>query len=123
MMPTTKSSETSSPLSIASLALIPREVLAATAALNISPVARWHKQYSSLMMGDCVPLPDPGGPTRMRRLSGLEEHLRRRRSSVMRSTEGISSKFAAIVDLCVGFFLENTAQQPRKKKQIERREE
>ena len=36
-------------------------------------------------------------PTRMRRLSGLEEHFIRRRSSVMRSTEGTSSKLAAIV--------------------------
>jgi len=49
-------------LSIASLALTPRGVLAATAALNISPVAKWHKQYSSFMIGDWVPLPDPGGP-------------------------------------------------------------
>lgn len=32
-------------------------------------------------------------PMRMRRLSGLEEHFSRRRSSVMRSTEGTSSKF------------------------------
>ena len=47
---------------MASLALIPRGVLAATAALSISPVAKWHKQYSSLIMGDCVPFPDPGGP-------------------------------------------------------------
>lgn len=91
IIPTTKSSETSSPwkknlnipyemkkysrvsnlvrkynknltLSIASLALMPRGVLAATAALNMSPVARWHKQYSSFMIGDWVPFPDPGGP-------------------------------------------------------------
>lgn len=47
---------------MASLALMPSGVLAATAALSISPVAKWHKQYSSLMMGDCVPFPDPGGP-------------------------------------------------------------
>jgi hypothetical protein len=44
--------------------LIPRGVLAATAALSISPVAKWHKQYSSLIMGDWVPFPEPGGPTR-----------------------------------------------------------
>lgn len=49
-------------LFIASLALTPRGVLAATAALNISPVAKWHKQYSSFMIGDWVPFPDPGGP-------------------------------------------------------------
>ena len=40
----------------------PKGVLAATAALNISPVARWHKQCSSLILGDWVPLPQPGGP-------------------------------------------------------------
>ena len=49
-------------LFMASLALMPSGVLAATAALSISPVAKWHKQYSSLMIGDWVPLPDPGGP-------------------------------------------------------------
>ena len=32
-------------------------------------------------------------PMRMRRLSGLEEHFMRRRSSDMRSREGTSSKF------------------------------
>ena len=55
-------------LSIASLALIPRGVFAATAALSISPVAKWHRQYSSLIRGDWVPFPEPGGPTR-----GVEE--------------------------------------------------
>lgn len=49
-------------LSMASLALIPSGVLAATAALNISPVAKWHRQYSSFIIGDWVPFPDPGGP-------------------------------------------------------------
>lgn len=34
-------------------------------------------------------------PTRMRRLSGLEEHFMRRRSSDMRSVEGTSSKLTA----------------------------
>ena len=57
-----------STFSIASLALIPRGVLAATAALSISPVAKWHRQYSSLIRGDWVPFPEPGGPTR-----GVEE--------------------------------------------------
>lgn len=90
MIPTTKSSETSSPwkksydskltpkheslketnqvcfffvtLSIASFALTPRGDLAATAARSMSPVDKWHKQNSSFMTGDCVPLPEPGGP-------------------------------------------------------------
>lgn len=51
---------------MASLALIPRGVLAATADLSISPVAKWHKQYSSLIIGDWVPFPDPGGPENLR---------------------------------------------------------
>ena len=34
---------------------------------------------------------------RIRRLSGLEEHLRRRRSSVMRSREGTSSKLVLAI--------------------------
>jgi len=49
-------------------------------------------------------------PMRMRRLWGLEEHLRRRRCLVMRSMEGVSFKFSAIVNVYVGFFLENSAQ-------------
>eukprot|EP00955_Chlamydomonas_euryale_P085584 364114-Chlamydomonas_euryale.AAC.2 len=36
--------------------------LAATAARSMSPVARWQRQCSNLMRGDCVPLPHPGGP-------------------------------------------------------------
>lgn len=35
---------------------------------------------------------------RMRRLSGLEEHLRRRRTSDIRLSEGTSSNEAAMVD-------------------------
>lgn len=34
---------------------------------------------------------------RIRRLSGLEEHLKRRRSSVMRSKEGTSSKLVLAI--------------------------
>lgn len=40
----------------------PSGVLAATAARSMSPVARWHRQFSFLIMGDWVPLPQPGGP-------------------------------------------------------------
>ena len=40
----------------------PSGVLAATAALSMSPVARWHRQCSFFSTGDCVPLPQPGGP-------------------------------------------------------------
>ena len=47
-------------------------------------------------------------PTRMRRLSGLESHLKRRRSSVMMSTEGMSSNVApelAILSLSLSLSL------------------
>jgi hypothetical protein len=38
-------------------------------------------------------------PMSMRRLSGLSEHFIRRRSSLMRSSDGTSSKFAAAAAL------------------------
>lgn len=41
-------------------------VFAATAARSMSPVARWHRQCSLLITGDCVPLPQPGGPAASR---------------------------------------------------------
>lgn len=40
-------------------------------------------------------------PTRMRRLSGLEEHFIRRRSSDMRSREGTSSKLGALLEVAI----------------------
>lgn len=46
------------------LAFFPSSVPALTAARSMSPVARWHRQCSSLMAGDCEPLPQPGGPAR-----------------------------------------------------------
>jgi hypothetical protein len=46
----------------AGLASCPKGVFAATAALSMSPVARWHRQCSSFILGDCVPFPQPGGP-------------------------------------------------------------
>ena len=61
-MPTTISSDTNPPDSIAFFAAIPFGVCAATAALSMSPVAKWHKQCSLLIFGACVPLPHPGGP-------------------------------------------------------------
>mmetsp|Transcript_22516 Transcript_22516/g.51881 ORF Transcript_22516/g.51881 Transcript_22516/m.51881 type:complete len:204 (+) Transcript_22516:678-1289(+) len=65
MMPITISSETSPPASITAFAFCPISVPAATAARSRSPVARWHRAYFSLITGACVPLPQPGGPTRM----------------------------------------------------------
>lgn len=46
------------------LTSMPRGVLAATAARSMSPVAKWQRQCSYLMVGDWVPLPHPGGPVR-----------------------------------------------------------
>lgn len=56
---------------MASLAFMPSGVLAPTAALSMSPVAKWHKQYSSLINGDWVPLPDPGGPADLKCYNGI----------------------------------------------------
>ena len=36
-----------------------------TASLNMSPVERWQRQYSFFTIGACVPLPAPGGPTKI----------------------------------------------------------
>ena len=72
MMPTTMSSLTSPPAFITRSASLPISVPADTAARSMSPVARWHTQYSSTSFGDCVPLPQPGGPTRIVRLRGVE---------------------------------------------------
>lgn len=63
-------------------------------------------------------------PMRMRRLSGLVEHFIRRSSSVMRSVEGMSSKFAdeglAIVGLsecflCLSFRSEECSFRERER--------
>lgn len=51
-------------LSMAALASKPSGVFFSTAARSMSPVARWHRQCSSLRMGDCVPFPHPGGPAK-----------------------------------------------------------
>ena len=47
---------------MACLASNPKGVCFETASRSMSPVAKWHKQYSSLMKGDWVPFPHPGGP-------------------------------------------------------------
>ena len=43
-------------------ALTPISVPARTAARSMSPVAKWHKQYSFFSLGAWLPLPAPGGP-------------------------------------------------------------
>src|SRR3954452_8572193 len=64
-MPTTISSETSSPRAMTSLARRPIGVPAATAARNMSPVANWGIPSRSTTRTDCVPFPAPGGPSRI----------------------------------------------------------
>ena len=54
---------------MAFLASRPSGVFAATAARSMSPVARWHRQFSFLIIGLWVPLPEPGGPA-----AGWERH-------------------------------------------------
>src|SRR5215472_4489292 len=64
-MATTTSSGHSSPRSMMSLALWPTEVPAFTAARSMSPVESWTMPYFSTSLCDCVPLPAPGGPSRI----------------------------------------------------------
>jgi hypothetical protein len=50
------------PASMIGLTFLPRGVPVVTAARNMSPVAKWHTLYFSLIKGACVPFPAPGGP-------------------------------------------------------------
>ena len=68
------------------LAFLPSSVPAVTAARRRSPVARWQTQYSSTIDGDCVPLPQPGGPTKMIRLSGFTAQVARRLISAAKAS-------------------------------------
>jgi hypothetical protein len=54
------------PASMIGLTFLPSGVPVVTAARNISPVAKWHTLYFSLINGACVPLPAPGGPVEIR---------------------------------------------------------
>src|SRR5690606_16420329 len=62
----TISSETSSPASMIALALSPTGVCAATAARSMSPVESWRMPCFSTSRAAWVPLPAPGGPSRIR---------------------------------------------------------
>src|SRR5690606_1202531 len=61
----TISSETSPPASMIACALRPISVPAATAARSMLPVESWTMPRSSTRRLACVPLPAPGGPSRM----------------------------------------------------------
>ena len=69
------SSETSPPLSITFFAARPSGVPALTAARSMSPVEICGIPYASLMNVAWVPLPAPGGPSRINRMvvTRLEE--------------------------------------------------
>src|SRR3954471_17351739 len=64
------SSETSWPESITFFAATPSGVPAFTAARSMSPVEICGMPNFSLMTLACVPLPAPGGPSKMRRMVG-----------------------------------------------------
>ena len=65
-MPITTLSGTSSPASMYFLASRPIWVWFLTAERRMSPVEMWGIPYSATMRPAWVPLPAPGGPSRMR---------------------------------------------------------
>jgi hypothetical protein len=58
IIPTMISSLTRPPASMIFFACTPSGVFWATCSRNMSPVARWHTQNSSRILGACVPLPE-----------------------------------------------------------------
>ena len=86
------------------LAFLPKSVPADTAARSMSPVAKWQTQYSSTTRGACVPLPHPGGPTRMAWVWGFFRHSFLRLSSATRScvVTAARDRAAAMVDTVWG---------------------
>ncbi len=62
------SSDTSAPLSITFFAASPSGVPALTAARSMSPVEICGMPYASRMNAAWVPLPAPGGPSRISRI-------------------------------------------------------
>lgn len=80
----------------AGLTSCPKGVFAATAALSMSPVARWHRQCSSFIFGDCVPFPQPGGPAEHAKM-----HMTDRRIKVSnRGSEKSADKALVQRQLC-----------------------
>src|SRR5690606_23676773 len=63
------SSETSPPVSMIFFASSPGGVWALTAARSMSPVEIWGMPNFSVMNAACVPLPAPGGPSRINRMN------------------------------------------------------
>ena len=75
-MPSTISSLTSSPASIAALAFSPKELWAVTAARNRSPVEICGTLKRSTNSLAWVPLPDPGAPNSTMRMNVLSSRHR-----------------------------------------------
>src|SRR5258706_14081469 len=69
--PTMMPSETSAPESMTFFAASPSGVPAFTAARSMSPVEICGIEYESRMKQACVPLPAPGGPSRINRMFDL----------------------------------------------------
>src|SRR4051794_1810728 len=76
--PMMTSSGTSSPRSMYSFACLPRSVCSLTALRSMSPVATYARGKSSWRRSAWVPLPAPGGPSRMRLSSDIDRKGSRR---------------------------------------------
>ena len=94
----TSSSVTRSPRYIVSFTYLPSSVFFETASLNKSPVDTWQIHKSSLIAGAYVPLPEPGGPTKITFMSGLVMQAARRFNSANKSSSFIPLKFYAITN-------------------------
>src|SRR5271166_6010482 len=66
IIPTITASGTSSPASMYRFASLPRALPSATCLRRMSPVEMWGSAKSSRRRSACVPLPAPGGPSRIR---------------------------------------------------------
>src|SRR3954465_10281157 len=71
IIPMITSSGTRSPRSMYSLACLPSSVPFLTCSRSMSPVAMYGRWKSSVTRAACVPLPAPGGPSRMRLSSDM----------------------------------------------------
>eukprot|EP00756_Hemistasia_phaeocysticola_P065720 Hpha_TRINITY_DN8747_c0_g1::TRINITY_DN8747_c0_g1_i1::g.45445::m.45445 len=72
----TNSSRTSPPVFMTAAASLPTSVPIATARLRASPVDNCGIPNAAASLGPWVPLPDPGGPKRIRTLRAWEEEAR-----------------------------------------------
>lgn len=85
IMPMTISSDTRPPWSMIFLASLPRSVPRLTSSRSMSPVARWHTLYASLILGAWVPLP---ARRERRERGGRRGQLRPARSGLLEGRHG-----------------------------------